>query len=77
MSPLRLPRILMTPINDCPELMLELIALMRLAMTVAFPDVALPAVVFESTVALPLFAARLRSLLICPFSLVLIATELS
>ncbi len=45
MSPVRLPFILMTPINDLPEVMTESIILMTLAMASALPLVALPPVV--------------------------------
>lgn len=58
MSPFRLPLILITPRKDLPLVTVEFRKLTTLAIEAADPVVALPAVVFASTVASPLRAAR-------------------
>ena len=74
MSPLKSPWILMVPTNDLPELMMELMIFMMLAIVWAEPVVALPAVVFWLTVASPLVALRVTSLFIWPLAWLLTVT---
>ena len=63
MSPLRLPSMLIIPRNDFPLTMVEFKKFRTFATAVAFPEVALPAVVLAATRALPLVAATDISLL--------------
>lgn len=63
MSPFRLPVMLMVPMNDLPDVMAERMLFTTLAIAMASPVVALPALVLAATVALPLVLVKSRSLL--------------